>query len=241
MNLSKTYNILYAVCLITLIMVFSYIERTNNISEHVLNIFNKENISIVAACIQAFSTFFVMLQIYVAKKQIEHDHERSRREKSVELLLEWSKFLTEEVTGTRKFLSKLNIEQCQSIKSQEIFCVSKKHKSLLVMIFKEKLEEKGEEIILDEYHAAKLRWLIIQYLNRLEAILVAWQYAAVDKEIIESQFKYLFSGENARDGILKNYRVASGLEDTSFPAIYLFEGAMKEKEMSNIKESKSIK
>ncbi|WP_144290516.1 hypothetical protein [Chitinilyticum litopenaei] len=160
-------------------------------------------------------------QLYLSKKQITADHERSRRERSVDILIEWSKNLKKEGSLARKIIECLSEDQCRDIFNQREVKVAKKHQILLDQLFPSTIEQvDGDVIQLTEAQSTELRWHAITYLNALEFTLVAWQYSVVDREIIEVQFSYLFSPADGHE-VLKHFRKAAGGED-SFPAIELF-------------------
>lgn len=176
----------------------------------------------IATIIQAIAAIGIVVQIWLSNKEIKADHERSRREKSVDILNQWSQNLRKEGSIARKIIEKLNEEQCREIFNNQSVKIDKKHESLLNQFFGEGNidTENGDLIKLTELQSTELRWHAITYLNTLEFTFVAWQYSVVDRSIIESQFQYLFDPANGRE-ILKHFRKAAGGED-SFPAIEIF-------------------
>jgi hypothetical protein len=175
---------------------------------------------------------YAILQFQLGKKQISADYERSRREKSVELLMEWSKLLKRENSAARKIIDTLSEEQCRKILQQQKVRVSKEHKELLFeLLYSESSEltaveldgglvEGDDYFELSESDSSKLRWAAVNYLNALEFVLVAWQYSIVDRDIIEHQFSYLFKPADGYE-LMKHFRKAAGGEET-FPAIEIF-------------------
>lgn len=175
---------------------------------------------------------YAILQFQLGKKQMSADYERSRREKSVELLMEWSKLLKRENSAARKIIDTLSEEQCRKILQQQKVRVSKEHKELLFeLLYSESSEltaveldgglvEGDDYFELSESDSSKLRWAAVNYLNALEFVLVAWQYSIVDRDIIEHQFSYLFKPADGYE-LMKHFRKAAGGEET-FPAIEIF-------------------
>ena len=175
---------------------------------------------------------YAILQFQLGKKQISADYERSRREKSVELLMEWSKLLKRENSAAWKIIDTLSEEQCRKILQQQKVRVSKEHKELLFeLLYSESSEltaveldgglvEGDDYFELSESDSSKLRWAAVNYLNALEFVLVAWQYSIVDRDIIEHQFSYLFKPADGYE-LMKHFRKAAGGEET-FPAIEIF-------------------
>lgn len=154
--------------------------------------------------------------------QIKTGHESKRREKSVDLLLKWNESLKRETSAARKIVEGLNKEQCISLFNQEEFIVTEKQENLIKKLLVETIADGAidKDRRLNSTIVLKLRWLTVSYLNLLESILIAWQYSVVDREIIESQFSYLFDASNGCDG-LSLFREVCG-DDESYPAIKVF-------------------
>jgi len=198
-----------------------------------------QDASNIATIIGSIAVIGVFVQIWLTKKQLKTDHERSRREKSVELLIEWSKNLKEDTSLARKIVETLDDEECRNLYNQEDVKVSEKYSDSLRKILSiEKLEAKDGIVLLSGDKVSKLRWHVMTYLNMLESILVAWQYSIVDRQIIEHQFSYLFSPEQGHEA-LKKFRVATGGEK-SFPAIEIFTNHLEEKRRSILKEKSNV-
>lgn len=188
-----------------------------------LPIFNLalEKYAAVATIVQAIAALGIAIQIYQSKSEIEADHERSRREKSIDILTNWSKSLTKENSITRKILDNLNEDQCTNVLQQEEFKIHKKHEPLLQQLFGQDLDPAVDDFItVKPQQSAALRWNAITYLNSLEFTFVAWQYSVVDRKIIEDEFQYLFNPDSGSE-VLKNFRKASGGSGV-FPAIEIF-------------------
>ena len=187
-----------------------------------------QDASQVATIIGALAIIGIVFQSYLARKVLKADHERSRRERAVELLQDWSKNIEKEQTWARKLVEKLNSEQCRGLFAQQVFSVPIELKQHLEQFFEIKQEQTKNEIIcLTEKQVVSLRWFVVSYLNLLESILVAWQYGIVSREIIEHEFSFLFSPEEGLSA-LQEFRTAAGGEK-SFPAIELFANHLKQK------------
>ena len=171
----------------------------------------------VAEWITAIAAAVTAYTVVVAWKQFKADHERSRREKSVELILEWSKSLNPKASSARKFAEVLNKEQTVSLFKQEEITIESKHKSLLEACL-DVIEEKGSKIQLSRKQVSKVRWEIISYLNKLEAILSAWRHNVADRDIISEQFQYLIRPEDGHT-LLEEFLRAS---KNSYPSIKEF-------------------
>lgn len=193
---------------------------------------------------------YAILQFQLSKRQMSADYERSRREKSVELLMEWSKLLKRENSAARKIIDTLSEEQCRKILQQQKVRVSKEHKELLFeLLYSESSEltaveldgglvEGDDYFELSESDSSKLRWAAVNYLNALEFVLVAWQYSIVDRDIIEHQFSYLFKPADGYE-LMKHFRKAAGGEET-FPAIEIFTEHLNDKRRQLLQSKANI-
>ena len=193
---------------------------------------------------------YAILQFQLGKRQMSADYERSRREKSVELLMEWSKLLKRENSAARKIIDTLSEEQCRKILQQQKVRVSKEHKELLFeLLYSESSEltaveldgglvEGDDYFELSESDSSKLRWAAVSYLNALEFVLVAWQYSIVDRDIIEHQFSYLFKPADGYE-LMKHFRKAAGGEET-FPAIEIFTEHLNDKRRQLLQSKANI-
>ena len=202
------------------------------------------------AIIAIYTVFVAIKQIKILVKQTQDDHERSRREKAVDLLFIWTKNLDEFSSRTRKFAENLSKENLKSIYNEEIFSFPKKYETMYYSCFKEndnkeekendnKEEKFGEkeEIEVSSRNSAYIRWQLIKYLNLLESILSAWASNIADKVLIENQFSYLFEKEGSSKALKEFREIAGGID--SYPSIELFERKMLKKKERKIEEKYS--
>ncbi len=192
----------------------------------------------IATIIGSLAVIGLAIQLFISHRQLKFDHERSRREKSVDILLEWSKGLKKEGSVARKIIECLNEEQCREVFAQDEVKINNKYEALLKQLFGEHLKTEGENIVISEPQSTELRWYALSYLNSLEYTLIAWQYAVVDKTIIETQFSYLFRPSDGHE-VLKDFRKAAGGED-SYPAIEVFTAHLAEKRRAHLTEKANI-
>ena len=203
-----------------------------------------------AEIIAVIITFVSLIVIYF---QMKTDHEKSRREKSVELLLKWTNSITKETNAVKKIVEGFDESQCRKLLAEEEFEV---HCSLyedIAEAINEKIEKEtycaecsgpnsvcpyNRKILLKKKHIKKLRWHTITYLNLLESILVAWQYSIVEREIIEHQFSYQVSPREGK-GVLENFRKIVGSEE-SYPAIAIFCSHLDLQRRKGLKEKGNI-
>lgn len=199
----------------------------------------------VATIVGSLAFVGIAIQVGIAHQQLKADHERSRREKSVELLMEWTKQIKKEGAVARKIIETFDAEQCRELFNQQEIKIAKKHKKLLSEFFKgnsfeegEGAEENDNDITLSESQSAELRWHAVSYLNSLESVLVAWQYSVVDRDVIEQQFSYLFKPADGH-AALHDFRVAAGGEK-SYPAIEVFSNHVEENRRKSLNQKANI-
>lgn len=191
---------------------------------------------------------FMVFSVFFAYFFFKKDHERSRREASVELIIKWSSSLNKKASLAKKYVEKLSKKQVTHLYAQEkiYFNSSNEDERVLCKNIKELLNcdnltkdhESDAEFCLCEEESAELRWIIISYLNMLESILVAWQHHSADDTIIEQEFKYMFDLSRGNN-ILKDFRTVAGSEEC-YPAIEMFCNHLEEKRKSVLKRKKKI-
>ena len=192
-----------------------------------------------AIIVGSIAIFGVAIQVFLGYKQLKSDHERSRREKAVDLLRDWSNTVKAEQTWARKLVEKFDSEQCRALWNQEIFEIPEKQENHLAQFFDVDKNQKTHGVIkLTEKQVVTLRWYVISYMNLMESILVAWQYSIVSREIIEHQFSFLFSPEKGHSA-LHTLRVAAGGEK-SYPATEIFTNHLERKRRKSLSERSEI-
>jgi hypothetical protein len=188
----------------------------------------------VTAISTAVSTTAILLigaQTLLLRKQIREDHERSRRDRAVDLILQWTERLQLETSSARKLVEALSEQQCISLSNIEPLDIPVKLKSLvetcLALSSTDQPKEENGVIRLQEKHVAVIRWQVVQYLNTLEAITAAWRHNVADREVLVEQFGYLVDSTKGYSA-LEKFRVAAGGRDV-FPAIADFAEKLKER------------
>jgi len=170
--------------------------------------------------ISALANMVTAGAVLLAYRQFRGDHERSRRQLSVELMQEWVRNLTQHSTAARKLVDTFSEEQAKKLYAQEPFNVDKKNVPLLDAALKDSLKCTGDSYKLTVEQSSSLRWEVINYLNALEVILSAWNNNIADREMLEEQFRDLVSPEKDVY-LLKSFRKAAGGAAT-FPCIEEF-------------------
>lgn len=206
--------------------------HTNEVIEHYGGIAN-----LVTLALSSVSFISVLVLIF----QIRSEHEKSRREKACELLLEWTEQRKEKMIYARNIVEKFSIEQYRNLYLEnklEIDVSLKKDVQLFFNNDKINKNIRNNKIKLNKAKVRKLKHFVLLYLNLSESILAAWQCSIADKEIIENEFEFLCSPEEGQN-VLQNYRTACGSENR-FPAIELFCMRIKDKRKEKLKEKGNI-
>lgn len=152
--------------------------------------------------------------------QMRADHDRSRRERAVEYILGWTRYLDQRGTAARKLVEKLSFEQASDLFNQEAFEIDERHGGYIASVFADMPEKIAGKYKIDLKMSAELRWLVVTYLNNLEAILVGWRHNVADRDIVAEQFRYLVSPQQ-NHFILENFRNAAD-GPTNYPGIAEF-------------------
>ena len=187
-------------------------------------------IAAIASVLAALSIIFVAWQTFIIRRQIADDHERSRREKAVDLLYRWSNSLQRESSSARRFVEALDEIQTRQLYNQKSMSV---HKDLAPYVaaclrntgFIPKPHENGT-LRLDEGAVSIIRWYAIGYLNALESVMIAWYHNVADRDIISEQFNYLVDPKAGHHALDKLRKVAGGA--SAYPALEAFVRAYQE-------------
>lgn len=170
--------------------------------------------------------------IWIAIWQIKADHERSRREKTLDMIMNWACELSPETHLAVKIVEKFDKDQCKDLYNTKPFKVKKKIYNDIRELYGVnekkakrkykfiKVNNNAKYIMLRGYYLKKLRFSVIKYLNVLEAVLVGWQNGILDKDIVERQYAYLYDRKQDKN-CLQDFRNAAGSEK-SYPAIEMF-------------------
>jgi hypothetical protein len=185
-------------------------------------------LSLIFSFVSSISTLLILLQLFLSRRQAKAEHESLRRQKTVEIMLDWSKSLKRETSCAVKLVEKFDKNRCIKLYNQESFTIDEKSKNLLCEICSLNKssncalcakKENGEYEVCGK-QLSILRWHIMSYLNTLESVFVAWQQGIVDSEVIEQQFAYVYDSTQNRD-VLRDFREAAG-GIANFPAIDAF-------------------
>lgn len=140
--------------------------------------------------------------------EVRSDHERSRRQTAIDLMVRWSNSTEPESEAARRLGDVLDFEQSRAVQLHRSFELDAKHEDLLRHVARGKIEKRADKIIVSSAQSSAIRYYIVRYLNGLEGVLAAWRHNVADREMIDEQFRGFVSHEN-REFILENYRLAA--------------------------------
>lgn len=187
-----------------------------------------DKIVYLAPTLIAVELLFVFLQV-------RGDHERSRRETTVNTLSNWCNSIKEETIVAKAVVEKLNPEQCRNLYNRTEFKIDRELYSMLREICDNpRVEAEDDECRVHGELLNILRWHVISYLNILETTLLSWKLEIANREIIENEFRFLHDSTQGRDCI-KHFRDATG---NSYPVIEEFLTELIENEKARMNRSK---
>jgi hypothetical protein len=194
-----------------------------------------------SARITAFASLITALTLVIIWRQIRADHERSRREKAIELMNVFTGRINEISPGiwfASRLLDKLDLHQCESLWNLEKFQIDAKYENLLYgsiqwMGVDLSFEKVNNQILLSQEQVLVLRFITGSYMNVLETICAAWRHNIADRDIIEDEFGPLVMPKHDLFPI-ENIRVATG----KYPSIAAFTKVMSHKGIGITSKSK---
>lgn len=196
-----------------------------------------EFISLILSLIGLVSLFLIWWQIKSTQEQIKADHERSRRQMTIDLMMKWTETLSQKTGGSRKIVENLDNDNCKKIFNFEVAKIPESQKTMLEGVLeKNDLEVKNGYFEITDYQSSVIRGLVLTYLNSLETVLTGWRLGVSDKEIIEEEFSYLFD-KKKQSSVLHNFRGIVGLH--SYPSIAAFCECLSKKiiDPTNVKDN----
>jgi hypothetical protein len=186
-----------------------------------------EGITAIATCLAALFGFLALMSVYLLQKQIRSDHDRSRRERAVDLMTVWATSQDPtcyQIVFGLSLLHSLTKEQCHALWNREAFGIEVRNQSLLdswraACCFNSQNRSKktnvsgsgnNSQLTLSDSEVLMLRSIASVTLNKLELVASAWHNNVADRQIIEREFIKLYC---PKDGayVLENFREASGI------------------------------
>lgn len=166
------------------------------------------------------SIIVAVLAYLQSRRSTRLQHERSRREKAMSTVWEFSRTLNPRSSAARKLARHFSDHQIDLLDQGREFSISSEHKALLCAALPEDIsldaQEQGETIHLTRNQSFLLRWEIISRLNAAEVVAQSWQKDVADRVTIEEELRFLLEPDQNRN-ILTIFRKIAAAEN--FPAL----------------------
>ena len=191
-------------------------------------------ITAIANAVMAVGVGLVFWQAWLARKALEADHERSRRELAYNAVREYQNDLKPEHTAANRLVRSWTEEQykCLADASSPLKIKAEEKGQVEACLGKSlsNPEIQGGFITLEIPEARGIRFNVISGLNILEIALAAWHLGVADRDTMVSQFRNVYDPQIGYDALERLRRIL-GTDD--FPAIEAFVRELKEREEKN--------
>ncbi|MFM7059532.1 MAG: hypothetical protein ACKO2P_21675 [Planctomycetota bacterium] len=182
----------------------------------------------MSSIVSAVTLVVLVNQLRLLRRQISDDHERSRREKALQLLAKWTDFVSEPGgTAPANFTQMLSSDQTESLVHSKEFTISEKLKDYIEIWLenvgttdKLKRQEGTDLYVVPRRISALIRRRVAAYLNNLEVIMEAKRHMIADPRILHEQFCGYVNPAKNKDMLQKFRKATAG--DGGFPGIEAF-------------------
>ena len=191
-----------------------------------------DDVIAVSSAVTALSVTVVWWQARLLRKQVEADHERSRRELTIHLIQTWNRSVSPFTAAAERVTNGLNDDQCRNLAQMSPFWVNENLRPMLetaladVISAGDALRPVNGRIELNQRHVTRLRFLVVDYLNETEAVLQAWLMGVGDRQTLEEEFQFLADRRHGYNAV-EAFRTALGIE--LWPAVQAFIDAMRKR------------
>ena len=188
---------------------------------------------LIVSCINALSIIVLVYQAKLLKEQIVKTHEQARRDRTIEILSNWCQSISNVNGFVEKIENLLTEEQCRALYNRLAFTVSGQPKELICDFCKsEGLHacdqcDHASSLEVSKMLLSKIRWSMVSYLNSTETVALAWQEGIVQRDVIESEFDYLYNTQTGYT-LLQKLRSCTH-QGNAYPAIEALCNRIKEK------------
>ncbi|MBE3862418.1 hypothetical protein HJ170_23630 [Vibrio parahaemolyticus] len=177
--------------------------------------------------VMALAAIITTWSVFLIRRQIRFDHERSRREKAIELMHLWSThphgLSCPIVVLCKNLVDRMTLEHCEKLVAKQAVSLDENLLDELVLLRRhiqtnDLIEGYKPENIECTKLTAEESILIAQYasryLNILEIVAASWKHHIADREMIEEEFFQILRRKRGTP-LMKNYRTAMGV----FPSL----------------------
>ncbi len=167
--------------------------------------FDADNVTAVASVFGCFSLVLLVLQV-------ASEHDRSRREKALDVIRGWDDVLTVNTFRYVALLSKLGEDAVVDIYAGRSVRVSR---DIARQCLPELAEQTQDDVLLSVERALEVRFTIITFLNSLESVALAYKHGVADRDVLAEAFQSFF----AERKILQSCSRFMNLFGKSWPSI----------------------
>jgi len=191
-------------------------------------------VAVIAAFAGAYFAYLqlekIAQQISDARQAISNDHERSRRERTAEILRYYQVATKPEHNKMVKLLDLMPEDQLVCLRDAKVISLSGELKELACSalrssfpsIYDDYCIEKGA-VTFTHGQSLQLRFIMLDVINHYEVCLVPWKLGIVDQEEIANQFRSLV---DLRDGKFKLEAARRVIGAEKFPATEAFKAEL---------------
>lgn len=203
-----------------------------------------EWISAIGSIFAAAGTGLIWIQIRAARKEIGHDHERSRRERAVELLIQWNEFERTEGNLAIPIAERLDAHTAAALWGGRPFEITHDIHGLLVRFLSRRsadasLARSGAVVHVNADQSVQIRSGMVECMNLLETIFSAAKHNVADSQIIEEQFECLIEPNTAhKKSMMRVMREAAG-GAASYPRTTEFDAGVLNRKACQVPKAKT--
>lgn len=151
----------------------------------------KEVIDIASKCSIIVAVAAYLLQ----RRSMRLQHERARREKATQAILDYARSLTPQSAAARKLARHLDNNQIDELDQGHEFDITTTHRDLVLAALPNHVTPaelpKTGNMRLTRSQSFQLRWEIISRLNACEVVAQCWLTDVADKKTIENELRFL--------------------------------------------------
>jgi len=105
-------------------------------------------LTVIRDCVAIVTLPLILYRIWILKSSFSQDHERSRNEKAVDLIRDWTKILNQKSSAARKIVEQFDSQTCVKLNKQKKILIdeSETNKNLLKAVFSEDFTANNNKI-----------------------------------------------------------------------------------------------
>lgn len=200
--------------------------------------------NVVSACASVVSACAIVIalrQLALQRQVWKTMHERSRAEKSIEVIRAFNSTFTAQSAATSRLVELLDPTELKALDDGRPFQISSSHENDVRAALPGKtLNLNGGQIFLTSEQVYEIRYQALEVLNAVEIVCQAWKLDVADQSAIESEIENLYDPSLPEPTtLLRKYRnVFHG--ERFYPALYAFTHHLDEKRRSTMERPRTL-